>query len=106
MVREKGGVIRVGMGSALYGFVGRWVPRGLVAWMMGVRSVESGIVEGEFGRRRAIMGGSSEGSDSEGSRSASPRVGGTKLGGFGDSEYVSVYQDQGGEDQDQDGHDN
>ena len=34
-------VVRVGLGAGLYGFVGRWVPRGLVAWMMGVRRVDA-----------------------------------------------------------------
>jgi hypothetical protein len=43
MVAGSGGTVRVGMGSSVYGFVGRWVPRGLVGWMMGVRKL------GEFG---------------------------------------------------------
>ncbi len=34
------GVVRIGLGADLYGFVGRWVPRGLVAWMMGIRKVD------------------------------------------------------------------
>lgn len=34
------GVIRIGLGANVYGFVGRWVPRGLVAWMMGIRRVD------------------------------------------------------------------
>ncbi|EPE06194.1 hypothetical protein F503_03023 [Ophiostoma piceae UAMH 11346] len=33
-------VVRVGLGANIYGFVGTFVPRGLVAWMMGVRKVE------------------------------------------------------------------
>ncbi|KAI0004050.1 DUF1776-domain-containing protein [Xylariaceae sp. FL0662B] len=33
-------VVRVGLGAGLYGFVGRWAPRGLVAWMMGIRKVD------------------------------------------------------------------
>ncbi|KAI5924037.1 hypothetical protein F4810DRAFT_710131 [Camillea tinctor] len=33
-------VVRVGLGAGLYGFVGRWAPRGLVAWMMGIRRVD------------------------------------------------------------------
>lgn len=32
--------IRVGLGAGVYGFVGRWAPRGLVAWMMGIRKVD------------------------------------------------------------------
>lgn len=34
------GVVRVGLGASVYGFVGRWVPRTLVAWMMGIRQVD------------------------------------------------------------------
>ncbi|CCC08062.1 unnamed protein product [Sordaria macrospora k-hell] len=34
------GTVRVGLGASVYGFVGRWVPRGLVAWMMGIRKVD------------------------------------------------------------------
>ena len=34
------GVVRVGLGANLYGFVGRWIPRGLVAWIMGMRKVD------------------------------------------------------------------
>ncbi|KAK4136673.1 DUF1776-domain-containing protein [Trichocladium antarcticum] len=35
------GTVRVGLGASVYGFVGRWVPRGLVAWMMGIRRVDA-----------------------------------------------------------------
>jgi NAD(P)-dependent dehydrogenase (short-subunit alcohol dehydrogenase family) len=34
------GVVRIGLGASVYGFVGRWVPRGVVAWMMGIRRVD------------------------------------------------------------------
>jgi NAD(P)-dependent dehydrogenase (short-subunit alcohol dehydrogenase family) len=34
------GIVRLGLGASVYGFVGRWVPRGLVAWMMGIRRVD------------------------------------------------------------------
>lgn len=37
-------VVWVGQGSRVYGLVGRWVPAGIVGWMMGVRKVEK--VEG------------------------------------------------------------
>lgn len=85
MVKRKGGTVRAGAGSGIYGFVGRWVPRGLVGWMMGLRKVDSGY---EFGRR---IGGSEEGS-----RSASPGsnsstgVAGDNVhrSNLGDSEYV------------------
>lgn len=36
---EQGAVVRVGLGAGLYGLVGRFAPRGLVAWMMGIRQV-------------------------------------------------------------------
>ncbi|PHH83287.1 hypothetical protein CDD82_2467 [Ophiocordyceps australis] len=32
--------VRVGLGSSVYSFVGRWVPRCLVSWMMGIRRVD------------------------------------------------------------------
>ena len=34
------GTVRVGLGAGVYGFVGRWVPRSLVSWMMGIRKVD------------------------------------------------------------------
>ncbi|KFH46420.1 hypothetical protein ACRE_026880 [Hapsidospora chrysogenum ATCC 11550] len=34
------GTVRVGLGAGVYGFVGRWMPRSLVSWMMGVRKVD------------------------------------------------------------------
>jgi hypothetical protein len=33
------GTVQVGLGANIYGFVGRWVPKGLVSWMMGIRRV-------------------------------------------------------------------
>lgn len=33
-------VVRVGLGADLYGFVGKFVPRSLVEWMMGMRRVD------------------------------------------------------------------
>lgn len=33
-------VVRVGLGADLYGFVGKWVPRNLVQWIMGHRKVD------------------------------------------------------------------
>ena len=32
--------VRIGLGASMYGFVGRWLPRGLVSWMMGVQKVD------------------------------------------------------------------
>ncbi|KAK6078887.1 DUF1776-domain-containing protein [Seiridium cupressi] len=37
---EQSGVVRIGLGAGLYGFVGRWAPRGLISWMMGIRRVD------------------------------------------------------------------
>lgn len=37
---EQSGVVRVGLGAGLYGFIGRWAPRSLVSWMMGIRRVD------------------------------------------------------------------
>ncbi|TDZ13437.1 UPF0744 protein [Colletotrichum sidae] len=34
------GTVRVGLGASVYGFVGRWVPRGIVSWMIGIRRVD------------------------------------------------------------------
>jgi len=34
------GTVRIGLGASVYGFVGRWVPRSLVEWMMGIRKVD------------------------------------------------------------------
>lgn len=54
------GTVRIGLGASIYGFVGRWAPRGLVTWMMGIKKVdelstwqnsssEGSMVEGEDG---------------------------------------------------------
>ncbi|KAK4100646.1 DUF1776-domain-containing protein [Parathielavia hyrcaniae] len=64
------GTVRVGLGASVYGFVGRWVPRGLVAWMMGIRRVDElavwqGNGSSTFGSPK------SAGSDGEGAGSES-----------------------------------
>lgn len=79
MTRKKSGVVRVGQGSKLYGFIGNWVPRGLVGWMLGVRQVNN--IHGEFGRD------GSPGSDDGSGFSPLSRDGGIM------SEYVPVYGD-------------
>lgn len=87
MTSGRAQTVRVGMGSRTYGFVGRWFPRGLVGWMMGVRKV--GENKGEFGR--GFFGESLSG----GSKSTSPGSASTgNVHSLGDSEYVSVYQDE------------
>jgi hypothetical protein len=96
MVSGKSGVVRVGMGSHVYGFVGRWVPKGLVGWIMGLRKVEKD--EGkDFGRgKELVLGGS------QGSRATSPgSIGGGSMRysaadlGMDESEFISVYGEKG-----------
>ncbi|CAN8100806.1 unnamed protein product [Discula destructiva] len=67
------GVVRVGLGADLYGFVGKYVPRSLVAWMMGMRRVD-------------------ELSTWQTSGHPSPRSGSESGDGYG-SEYVSVQSE-------------
>ena len=88
MVRGKGGVVRVGMGSRVYGFVGRWVPRGLVGWMMGVRRMQAS--SGEFGRGSEVGGSRSTSPGSSASGGGNGNVTGL-ASGLGESEYISVY---------------
>lgn len=38
MTEGSGGTVRIGMGSSIYHVVGAWAPRGLIAWMLGVKS--------------------------------------------------------------------
>ncbi|OTB04771.1 hypothetical protein M426DRAFT_320360 [Hypoxylon sp. CI-4A] len=59
---EQSDVVRVGLGAGLYGFVGRFAPRGLVAWMMGIRKVEE--LSAWEGSGSAYNGSSSEKSES------------------------------------------
>lgn len=93
VVAGKGGVVRVGMGSSVYGFVGRWVPKGLVGWIMGLRKV--GDEGKEFGRGKKMVLG-----ESQGSRDTSPGSGGglrysaADLG-MDESEYIAVYGEKG-----------
>lgn len=74
MERRRAGIVRVGMGSSLYGIVGRWAPSGLVGWMMG-------------SRRFGGISGASE-SFGHGSRTASPR----RTDIMDESEYISVHE--------------
>lgn len=65
------GSVRVGLGASVYGFVGRWVPRGLVAWMMGIRKVDElatwqGNASSTFGSPRSAL---SDGEGEAGSES-------------------------------------
>lgn len=73
------GVVRVGLGADLYGFVGRWVPRTFVQWMMGMRKVD-------------------ELSSWQASHHPSPKMGSESGDGHGssqfgsDSQYINVNQ--------------
>jgi hypothetical protein len=95
MVKGKGGVVRVGMGSSLYGFVGRWVPKGLVGWMMGVRKVRKDDGR-DFGRGSGmeLVGGSRATSPGSSGGSVNVRYTAADLG-MDESEYISVYGDKG-----------
>ena len=96
IVRGKSGVVRVGMGSSLYGFVGRWVPRGLIGFMLGMRKVVKD--ESEFGKGKELVRsghgsrGTSPGSSSKGSGSL--RYSAADLG-MEESEFISVYGEKG-----------
>lgn len=57
--KKPGRVWHVGKGSQLYGFVGNWIPAGLVGWMMGVRHIERKVAVNE----EAIKTQSSDSSD-------------------------------------------
>ncbi|KAI0837101.1 DUF1776-domain-containing protein [Hypoxylon sp. FL0890] len=81
--------VRVGLGAGLYGFVGRWAPRGLVAWMMGIRKVDE-LSTWDAGEPYQ---GSSGGS---GSDSASGRSGSSENGEASASEFISVPKDDDG----------
>ena len=82
--------MRVGMGSSTYGFVGRWIPRGLVGWMMGVRKVGGGE-EKEFGRGMELAGSRAT---SPGSSGGSVNFSAADLR-MGESEYISVFGEGG-----------
>ncbi|CCU82763.1 hypothetical protein BGHDH14_bgh05366 [Blumeria hordei DH14] len=45
MYSQHGGVVKVGSGSTIYGFVGKWVPRSMIAWMSGMKSVDRAVAQ-------------------------------------------------------------
>jgi hypothetical protein len=79
-----------GAGAGVYGFVGGWMPGGLVSWMLGVRGQgreeDGGRFVGNGGRLIEEGRGDSEG---EGS------VGSEREGGLGESGYVYPQRDDG-----------
>jgi hypothetical protein len=97
MERKKGGVVRVGMGSSIYGFIGTWVPRGLVGWMMGVRKYKG---EDDIQGRRSGSGSDSVSAGSSGSMSGRLTPESDALGssgaGLGGSGFISVMDLDGG----------
>ncbi|ROW14195.1 hypothetical protein VPNG_04335 [Cytospora leucostoma] len=73
------GNVRVGLGADLYGFVGKWVPRTLVDWMMGMRRVNE-LASWQSSHHPSPRGGSENGE-----------------GDFGSgSEYISVQPEHAG----------
>ncbi|KAL7620182.1 hypothetical protein AAE478_009175 [Parahypoxylon ruwenzoriense] len=63
---EQSDVVRIGLGAGLYGFVGRWAPRGLVSWMMGIRKVhELSTWESSYTGSGSEKSGSENGEASE-----------------------------------------
>jgi len=108
IVEPRGGVVRVGMGAGVYGFIGKWVPAGLVGWMMGVRAPGTGrfgvfggavrpvkAIENGYGNTSEVEGsdkgdGSGSGSDREEIEMSGPGV-----EGLGESGYVYPHREDG-----------
>lgn len=67
------GVVRVGLGADLYGFVGKFVPRSLVAWMMGMRRVDELATWQTSQQPSSVSGSESESGDGCGSEFVSVR---------------------------------
>lgn len=60
--------VRVGLGAGVYGFVGRWAPRGLVSWMMGIRKVDQLSTWSTSSCESSSREGSEDGEDTSASR--------------------------------------
>ncbi|KAK8133062.1 hypothetical protein PG999_001235 [Apiospora kogelbergensis] len=76
-------LVRVGLGAGLYGFVGRWVPKGLVAWMMGIRKVDELRTWSEGSRSAGSRGSETDSDDGS-------DTGGSENGGGEGSEFIAV----------------
>ncbi|KAL3425343.1 DUF1776-domain-containing protein [Phlyctema vagabunda] len=87
MVSGKGGVIRVGQGSQVYGLIATWVPQGLVGWMMGVRGSRRGGGVRSSGAG-IIRNETSATSTAHSNFSSAPASPGT---GMDEGEYISVH---------------
>ncbi|ESZ98740.1 hypothetical protein SBOR_0846 [Sclerotinia borealis F-4128] len=92
MERKTGGVIRVGMGSSVYGFIGACVPRGLVGWMMGVRKFNAQTPEGDS---HGSIPRSSSTSSFEGRALTPDSSDISGAAGLAGSEYISVMDMEG-----------
>lgn len=80
-------VVRVGLGAGLYGFVGRWFPRNLVSWMMGIRRVDELSAWNEGG---SISTGPGSEDDIEESASGSDNG---DVGGIGAStDFIAIHR--------------
>ncbi|KAK6829643.1 hypothetical protein PG987_010227 [Apiospora arundinis] len=85
-------LVRVGLGAGLYGFVGRWVPKGLVAWMMGIRKVDELRTWSDGSRSGSGRGSGSSDTDSEDGSD----TGGSENGVGEGSEFIAVAHDHEG----------
>ncbi|KAH7018524.1 uncharacterized protein B0I36DRAFT_336149 [Microdochium trichocladiopsis] len=90
---EHADVVRIGLGAGLYGFVGRWVPRGLVSWMMGIRRIdELSAWNDEFHANYTPPALASEGELEDGAESASEND--DMLGGIAGSRFINVAREE------------
>jgi len=101
MVSGRGGSVYVGRGAGVYGFVGKWVPPGLVGYLMGVRRVgasQFGVFGGKVWSQKpkAIENRSGSGDEDRGDGSGSFKtddgsdveISGPATEGLGESGYV------------------
>ncbi|KAI1463193.1 DUF1776-domain-containing protein [Daldinia caldariorum] len=94
---DRGGdVVRVGLGAGLYGFVGRWAPRGVVAWMMGIRKVDE-LSAWEGSGSGSGVGGSGRPGSASGSSTSEKSTGSENGVGVGEgSEFIAVAREHDG----------
>ncbi|KAI1160004.1 hypothetical protein F5B18DRAFT_676522 [Nemania serpens] len=84
---ETSDVVHVGLGAGLYGFVGRWAPRGLVSWMMGIRRVDK-LSTWESSSSSASASASGSGTGSGSGSGSEKSVSGSE--GSEGHEYIAV----------------
>lgn len=56
--------VRVGLGASVYGFVGRWVPKSMVCFIMGIRKVDE-LATWQGSAHGSPRGGSHDGEDED-----------------------------------------